>query len=198
MGEVWKDIKGYEGFYQVSNLGRIKGCERKNNHEAFIKKGRILTAVPNSKGYMRVCLKANGKSERFFVHRLVAEHFVEKEDNKNIINHLDCNPKNNNANNLEWTTLKGNSEYMKNLGRNKRTKEWIENLTKSEREKFAKKVVRISENGEEKEYEAVNATKEDGFHPSCVSNCCNGIRGKHKGYRWKFVKERLGLNEGFR
>ena len=198
MGEVWKDIKGYEGFYPVSNLGRIKGCERKNNHEAFIKKGRILTAVPNSKGYMRVCLKANGKSERFFVHRLVAEHFVEKEDNKNIINHLDCNPKNNNANNLEWTTLKDNFEYMKMLGRNKRTKEWIENLTKSEREKFAKKVVRISENGEEKEYEAVNATKEDGFHPSCVSNCCNGIRGKHKGYRWKFVEERLGLNEGFR
>ena len=65
-------------------------------------------------------------------------------------------------------------------------------LTKSEREKFAKKVVRISENGEEKEYEAVNATKEDGFHPSCVSNCCNGIRGKHKGYRWKFADEGVG------
>ena len=93
---------------------------------------------------------------------------------------------------MEWTTLKGNSEYMKNLGRNKRTKEWIENLTKSEREKFAKKVIRISENGEEKEYEAVNATKDDGFQPSCVSNCCNGIRGKHKGYRWKFADEGVG------
>ena len=132
------------------------------------------------------------KVKDFFVHRLVAEHFVEKEDNKNIINHLDCNPKNNNANNLEWTTLKDNFEYMKMLGRNKRTKKWIENLTKSEREKFAKKVIRISENGEEKEYEAVNATKDDGFQPSCVSNCCNGIRGKHKGYRWKFADEGVG------
>ena len=76
------------------------------------------------------------------MHRLVAEHFIQKPKGCDVVNHLDCNPQNNCKNNLEWTTEQGNFAYMQSLGRNKRTDKWIKRLTKSERRLFAKKVVR--------------------------------------------------------
>lgn len=192
MQEIWKDIKGYEGLYQVSNLGRIKSLDKKtkNKNGEFIKKGKILKQCENSKGYLRIQLTSNkGQRKRMFVHRLVAQHFVKKEEGKNIVNHLDCNPKNNCYNNLEWTTLKGNSQYMTKLGRNKRTQEWIVNLKKTLQKTLGKKVVRIDMKTKDvKIYDYLNQTKMDGFVPSSVSKCCNGIRNKHKGYYWKFFE----------
>ena len=192
MQEIWKDIKGYEGLYQVSNLGRIKSLDKKtkNKNGEFIKKGKILKQSENSKGYLRIQLTSNkGQRKRMFVHRLVAQHFVKKEEGKNIVNHLDCNPKNNCYNNLEWTTLKGNSQYMTKLGRNKRTQEWIVNLKKTLQKTLGKKVVRIDMKTKDvKIYDYLNQTKMDGFVSSSVSKCCNGIRNKHKGYYWKFFE----------
>ena len=177
--EVWKDIKGYKGLYQVSNLGRIK---------SFYNKEKILKPQENSKGYLRINLNKNNKIKRFFIHRLVAEYFVTKEIGKNIVNHLDCNPHNNKADNLEWTTIKGNHEYMQKLGRNKRTEQWLKKLSQTQRKINGKKVQAISINGVKVlNYETVNDTKKDGFQPSCVSNCCNKKRLTHKGYVWTFV-----------
>ena len=114
MKEIWKDIKGYEGYYQISNKGKVKSLPRlRNAKNKFISRERILKNQDNSKGYLRVELKANNKKQKFFVHRLVAEHFLDKPKGCNIVNHLDCNPHNNNVENLEWTTFKGNSRYMK-------------------------------------------------------------------------------------
>lgn len=144
----------------------------------------------NSRGYLRISLKKNKKTYRFFVHRLVAEHFIHKPIDCNIVNHLDCNPHNNNVENLEWTTYKGNSQYMKNLGRNKRTPIWIARLTKTERMINSKKVIGTPLNGGKiLTYDAVNDVRKDGFQPSCVSNCCNNIRQIHKGYMWRFRNE---------
>ena len=192
MQEIWKDIKDYEGLYQISNLGKVKSLDRKTKNRCgeFIKKGKILRQCENSKGYLRVQLiNENGKRKKMFVHRLVAEHFVKKEKGKNIVNHLDCNPKNNCYKNLEWTTLKGNSQYMCKKGRNKRTDEWIIKLRKSLAKSVAKKVLRIDiKTNDFKIYNYLNETKLDGFTTSSVSQCCNGIRNKHKGFYWKFLK----------
>lgn len=189
MKEIWKDIKGYEGYYQISNKGRIKSLPRfRKARNNYVSKEKILKPAENSKGYFRVLLKTNNKNNRFFVHRLVAEHFLEKEKGKNIVNHLDCNPHNNVVSNLEWTTLKGNSEYMKELGRNKRTKQWLNRLQKSLNEKMGKKVLGTEINGNKiLKFDSVNSTKKYGFQPSCVSCCCNKKRISHKGFVWKFI-----------
>ena len=116
MEEIWKDIEGYEGLYQVSNLGRVRSLDRyvNNNHETkSLKKGRILVnSILKSTGYLRVSLSREGKFVSKQVHRLVAEAFVSNPNNYPIINHKDENPLNPCADNLEWCT----SEYNNNYG----------------------------------------------------------------------------------
>ena len=101
--EIWKDIDGYEGLYQVSNLGRVKSLHHN--------KEKILKGSYNSKGYYFVKLCKNGISKSIFVHRLVAQEFIPNPDNLPIVNHKDENPRNNNVDNLEWCTQKYNANY---------------------------------------------------------------------------------------
>lgn len=100
--EEWKDIEGYEGLYQVSNLGRVKSLPR-----YWVRTERILT----KKGYpyVRVCLFKGTKRTYLSVHRLVAEAFIPNPDNKPIIDHIDGNPNNNSVSNLRWVDFKENS-----------------------------------------------------------------------------------------
>lgn len=190
MKEIWKSINDFEEYYQISNLGRIKSLDRltRIGTTNFIKKGKILKQQQNSRGYMRITLKGKNTTKRFFIHRLVAEHFVYKPEGCNIVNHLDCNPKNNRADNLEWTTPKGNTAYMQKLERNKRTTTWINRLIKSQIRVKGKKVQGIPINGTKVlNYEYLNLVRKDGFQPSCVSCCCNKKRLTHKGYVWRFI-----------
>lgn len=182
MKEVWKRIKGYEKYYKISNTGKIKS----------LRKNRLMKLQENNKGYFTIYLKNDVKKNKFFVHRLVAEHFLSKPINYNIVNHLDCNPKNNNVENLEWTNAKGNSEYMCKLGRNKRTTEWKKRLKESLIKNMGKRV--IAEGIYSKQiirFESINSVKEFGFQPSCVSNCCNNKRRQHLGYFWRFENEKI-------
>ena len=172
-------LSGYEGYYKISNHGRIK-----NRFD------KILKPANNSRGYLRIDLKINSRRKRFFIHRLVAEHFLEKKFGCNIVNHLDCNPQNNKSENLEWTTLKGNSEHMGRLGRNKRTETWLKRLSETQRLINGKRVIATSLiDGSTLEYEIVRDVKKDGFQPSSVSLCCNKKRLTHKGYTWRFLDE---------
>ena len=109
--EIWKDIDGYKGLYQVSNFGRVKSldrirfkyqykCQKKIN---MLYKGKILSPG-DSKGYFIVCLMINNKYKTISVHRLVAKAFIQNPENKPNINHIDFNPKNNHISNLEWCT----------------------------------------------------------------------------------------------
>lgn len=115
--EIWKDIVGYEGSYQVSNLGRIKSLDRyiKRGNVIQFKKGKILTPVENKDLYHSLKLSKNGKSKTYRVHRIVAEHFCKKPDNyENIkyeVNHKDFNRGNNVYTNLEFITHSKNIEY---------------------------------------------------------------------------------------
>lgn len=119
--EIWKDVKGYEGYYQVSNTGRVKSLERviilkdrQGNARPSVYKEKLLKQSIekkdryNWKDRYYVRLSKNGRSERCYVHRLVAETFIDNPSNKDQINHKDGNPLNNNVNNLEWSSSKEN------------------------------------------------------------------------------------------
>ena len=109
MKEIWKDIPGYEGLYQISNLGNVKSLPRKVNK----RKCEEIIKVPtiSNKGYYRISLCKNGKIKYYAIHRLVAEAFISNHNNLPCVNHKDCNKQNNNVDNLEWCTYSYNNMY---------------------------------------------------------------------------------------
>lgn len=115
--EIWKDITGYEGLYQVSNLGRVKSLYD-GGHKCF----RYLILKPSiNNGYLYVKLTVNGKCKSKAIHRLVAEAFIPNPDNLEQINHIDENKQNNNIENLEWCTRSYNLTYGTRIRRFKET-----------------------------------------------------------------------------
>lgn len=126
MKEIWKDIKDYEGLYQISNYGRVKRLSKQKrnynintkNYDIIILPDKIVTPQLNQYGYYRIGLTKNGKRKCYSVHRLVAQSFIPNPENKLQINHKDENKQNNCVDNLEWRTAKYNANYGT---RNKRT-----------------------------------------------------------------------------
>jgi hypothetical protein len=106
--EIWKDIKGYEGLYQVSNLGRVKTLKLKFGKQ---RADTIMKPSVSVWGYGRVCLIKNKKGKNYYVHRLVAEAFIPNLENKPTVDHIDRNKLNNVVSNLRWATYK---EQIKN------------------------------------------------------------------------------------
>lgn len=146
--EIWKDIKNYEGYYQISNYGRIRSLDRtitNNEGKTYFKKGIILKQTPHSnKKYklFQVYLCKNNGKKSFKIHRLVALHFVNNPLNKKVVNHIDNNPLNNHYKNLEWVTIKENVNHALkygNMGINVDDKTIIELYKKTPLYKIAKK-----------------------------------------------------------
>jgi len=112
MEEIWKDIPGYEGIYQCSNLGKIKSLQRlsKNNHGNILLKEKILSQHLTGGNYLTVGLYKNKKVKRLKIHQLVAISFLNHKINKSIyvVNHIDGNKSNNNLTNLEIITQRQN------------------------------------------------------------------------------------------
>lgn len=100
MQEVWKNIEEYKGLYQVSNLGRIRNS-----------KNKIMRQYKNHKGYLIIQLSKEGRSKTLIVHRIVAKAFIPNKNNKEQINHINCNKNDNNIKNLEWVTNKENKKH---------------------------------------------------------------------------------------
>ena len=123
--EVWKDIEGYEGLYQVSNFGNIKSLPRirHNGKGTYIQKEKLLKQTFTSTGYKKVELCKDGKRKGFKVHRLVAIAFIPNPDNKPEVNHIDGNKINNNIDNLEWVTSSENTIHAYETGLNPNKKE---------------------------------------------------------------------------
>ena len=106
MEEIWKDIEGYEGLYQVSNLGNVKSLNYKRSGRE-----KILNPDKSETGYLYVQLYKNKESKHFRVHRLVANTFIENTNNYPYVNHIDECKSNNNISNLEWCTPKYNINH---------------------------------------------------------------------------------------
>lgn len=115
MEEIWKDIEGYEGFYQVSNKGRIRSLDRivkSDTRSSQFLKGSIKSLIQNkSTNYITVSLTKFGKTKSFYVHRLVAKAFIPNQDNLPQVNHKDESRTNNCVENLEWCDSKYNNNY---------------------------------------------------------------------------------------
>lgn len=113
--EVWKDILGYEGIYQVSNFGKVKSLKRatKNQHG---KQEIILKQRTHRDGYLRVNLKKEGKMKVQTVHRLVASAFLDNENNLVAVNHIDGDKTNNKLSNLEWCSIGENTKHAYKKG----------------------------------------------------------------------------------
>lgn len=135
MEEIWKDIKNFEGLYQVSNLGRVKSLDKYvNQFNGFniskrFYKGKVLQPHVSNKGYLRVFLYNKEMKKNYSVHRLVAEAFIPNLDNLPQVNHKDENKLNNISSNLEWCSSKFNINYG---NRNFKTSEKLKGIRKSE------------------------------------------------------------------
>jgi len=120
MKEIWKEIKGYEGLYQVSNLGNIKHLKFKKKNVLTggfsLIKERILKPVKHYNGYVFVDLHKNGSHKITAIHRIVALNFIDNINNKPQVNHFDGNKENNNVINLEWCTMSENMIHALNNG----------------------------------------------------------------------------------
>lgn len=165
--EVWKDVKGYEGEYQVSSLGRVKSFVR-------YPEGVILVNQVMPNGYVRVGLRGKAK----YIHRLVAEAFIPNPSNKPQVNHIDEDKENNTLSNLEWTTVKDN------LNHGARNKKMAATLSRVN----SRRVRSICElTGQVAEYGSIKEASYYGFSRGSISLCCNGKRRSHKGFKWEFI-----------
>lgn len=179
MEEIWKDIKGYEGWYQVSNLGRVRSLDRYVNGNGIscdfqFMKGKILKGIPDKLGYIRVNLRRNASYNIRLVHQLVAEAFIDNPDNLPYINHKDEHPENNVVDNLEWCTPKYNVNYGTSIERSSRTK-W-------------RKVIQFDKEGNEiARWDSLKeAAKFIGRAQQNISRCCRGKAPSCGGYIWRY------------
>lgn len=147
MNETWKDIEGYEGLYQVSNLGRLRTLQRynfsKKKHEKTCK---VLKLNEHRQGYKTTTLSKNGKRKTYLVHRLVAAAFIENEKSKPEVNHIDADKRNNCVSNLEWVTAKENSMHASKLNI-KNTKKAVEKIKRRVFFYEGEKIVKIFDSG---------------------------------------------------
>jgi len=119
IGEVreWKEIKGYEGLYEVSNYGQVRSLD-KVDCLGRERKGRVLKQQKHKRGYLNIGLTKNKIRKMCYVHRLVAQAFVLNPENKAEVNHIDGDKENNLAENLEWVTSSENNQHAYNTGLN--------------------------------------------------------------------------------
>lgn len=173
--ETWKDIKGFEGLYQVSNMGNVKSLSHKVQfgRSYRITKETILLPHKQSTGYLRVTLKKNNQPKYMLVHRLVAMAFIPNPDHLEQVNHKDENKTNNCVSNLEWC----NSEYNNNFGTH------TERTAKAQ----SKAVAAYKDGVEIMRFKSSKEAERNGYNHACVWLCCNGKYKQYKGYIWKYA-----------
>ena len=181
MREEWRPVVGYEGLYEVSNMGNVKSLERTVwNGRGYYKTvpERILKARKASNGYLQVQLHQDGKRKVYLVHRLVATAFCENQMGYTEVNHIDEDKTNNCADNLEWCSRSYNCTY------NDRAKK----VGKKVSEKLSKPVIAIDKRtGLIIEFvSAHEAEKETGIAYQNICACCNGKRNSAGEFYWMY------------
>ena len=188
MEEIWKDIEGYIGFYQVSNYGRIKRLEH-TDKAGHTYKERIVKCGDGGRGYLRVHLSRDGIAKWHQVHRIVAKAFVPQKENCDIVNHLDNNPSNNRYDNLEWTDYKGNMQHAAKQGRMRYNPQ---NLLKAQLSKEIP-VFAIIDGVSTWYKSAAEAARVLNISSSHIAAACRKEYGYKtvSGYEWKYADEEL-------
>lgn len=175
---MWKTIKGYEGLYEISDKGEVRSFDRVlpcGHNSSHIRKGKILTPCGNGKGYLQIYLIKDGKAKKFYIHRLVAEAFIDNPNNYPIINHKDENRSNNEASNLEWC----NHLYNSNYGHCR------QKISDSHNKK---PVIQVLPDGTEVRYESSHyAERCTQINHSSIVKCCKGRAKTAGGFAWRYA-----------
>ena len=179
MNEIWKDIEGYEGLYQISNFGRVKSLDRyvKSRWGNYrLLNGKLIKGYKNKNGYCLITLWNKQISKTYLLHRLVAETFLSNPDNLPQINHKDENKSNNQVENLEWCTAKYNSNYGTHVERSTAPKR--------------KTVYQYSIDGQfiREWSSSMEIQRQLSFSQAHITDCCNGKRKTAYGYKWSYTK----------
>ena len=173
-GEIWKEIKDYEGLYLISSHGRVKSC-RFNKILSPFKGGTI--------GYLYISLVKDGIKTKTTIHRLVAKHFCDNRSGFNEIDHIDGNPLNNHYTNLQWCN------HTTNMNNEITRKRCSDSLKGSFNNATSKKVVQIKDGVVIATYPSVSEAGRFGYSTTSVSACCRGEQRTYAGYNWEYVAD---------
>lgn len=178
--EIWKDVIGYEGLYQISNYGRVYSVPRKNRGRSF-GGGFVIPRLWNNRPYYQVYLSKKGIPKRWAIHRLVALHFIPNPNGYPVVNHIDENPSNNRADNLEWCTQKYNCNYGTRVERIKA------NMPQN------KEVYQMTMDSQIiATYPTIqDAARQTGISAGHICSVCKGDREYANGYKWRYADEEL-------
>lgn len=203
MEEIWKDIKGYEGLYQISTNGRVKSLLKvtKFGNRLKVNEEMILKPALGKRGYYVVSLNHNGKSKTFTIHRLIAEAFIPNPLNKKFIDHINTIKTDNRIENLRWVTSKENSNNILTLKHSSEStsKKWEDGCYNNRNNIHYRKVQQFDKEGNLiATYDSIiEASEITGVERSSISAVCLGTNPKRHtagGYIWKhlgghYVKE---------
>lgn len=176
MEEIWKDIQGYEGIYQISNLGRVKSLSRIifRGRGKHITKDVIIKIYVNNTGYYGVNLNVNKTHKSFLLHRLIAKAFIPNPNNYPCINHIDGNPLNYSISNLEWCTYSQNTTHAYKINRMSQTGLHNNNVKLTEKD-----VLSIRNEYVQNKETLISIAKKYNVYLTCIHKIVNRRTWKH-------------------
>lgn len=190
-GEEWRNVVGWEGYYAVSNLGRVTSLQRiviDKANRSFRKRGVLLKPFKNRDGYLEVNLKRNSVTHTKYVHRLVAIAFIPnpKPSEYNLVDHINGNILDNAHDNLRWCTIRMNFDFE--LAKSRHL-ESVKRKPKGSNKKRTIIGINLSNPNETRIYGSSLSTKKDGFTRQMVGMCLRGKRKSHRGYKWMYLSD---------